>query len=185
MKPAPNFKQWPDAVDGIWKIELLRWLGQQTKIDILFETGTCHGVTPRMLNQDFAEIYTIELMPSLFESAKEQLAPFPNVKMYHGSSRTMLSGILQTVPQRPILFWLDAHSSGPHTADDGDPLADELLVIMRERPDSLIVIDDMRDAELKHVVEMGVDFSGWHKEYRTGEVILYRDGQYQIPEFEA
>jgi hypothetical protein len=80
-----------------------------------------------------------------------------------------------------ILFWLDAHCSGPHTAGDGDPLEDELNVIMPRCSESLIVIDDMQNAELKH---LNVDFTGWHREYRTGEVIMYRDGVYKIPEFE-
>ena len=44
MKDAPNFKQWPDSVDGLWKIELLRWLRYETGVDILVETGTCEGV---------------------------------------------------------------------------------------------------------------------------------------------
>ena len=46
FKGAPNFKQWPDSVDGVWKIEFLRWLGKITGIQTLIETGTCQGVTP-------------------------------------------------------------------------------------------------------------------------------------------
>jgi len=93
----------------------------------------------------------------------------------------MLEDILnKDVPKEPVLFWLDAHSSGPHTADDGDPLHDELEVVMRLRPDALIVVDDRKDAEFEDTL----DFTGWQKEYRTGEVIIHKSGMYNIPPFE-
>ena len=59
MRGAPGFKQWPDPVDGMWKIELLRYLGKVFDLSILVETGTCEGVTPFFLHDDFRDIYTI------------------------------------------------------------------------------------------------------------------------------
>jgi len=76
--------------------------------------------------------------------------------------------------------WLDAHSSGPHTADAGDVLPRELEIITSSFPKALIVIDDQISAEsIDHLVP-----KGWKSEWRTGEVIVYKEGQYKIPAFE-
>ena len=194
MKPSPNFKQWPDAVDGKWKWELLRWLRYETGVDILVETGTCEGVTPYNLHDDFREIHTIEMHQGLFENAQERLRNFPNVHQYLGSSKEALEKVLLWhVPKGPVMFWLDAHSSGPHTADDGDVLPFEIKTIMRLRPDALIVIDDMHCVDFcepdpvtgrTYIEANGLDFSGWQREYRTGELLIYKEGRYKIPEFE-
>jgi hypothetical protein len=187
MKGAPGFTAWPDSVDGMWKIELLRWLGKAFGIKTLVETGTCEGITPFNLHNDFEQIFTIELHDGLFENARQRLAPFSNVKLYHGSSRTELDKVLNDVPEGPTLFWLDAHSSGPHTANDGDPLPDELLVIARRCPKALIVIDDMRGLGefWGQVWSVSTKLEGWTAEYRTGEIILYQDKYYSIPPFES
>jgi len=188
MRGAPGFRKWPDPVDGMWKIEMLHWLRYETGVDVLVETGTCEGVTPFNLHRDFRQIFTVELHEGLYLNAKERLSGIENVHQFLGSSRKMLEAILVTHVQRqvPAMFWLDAHSSGPHTADDGNPLADELKVIMRLRPDALIVIDDMKDARfsLRHLIRAGVYLRGWRREFRTGEVIIHREGAYEIPPFE-
>jgi hypothetical protein len=181
MKPAPNFKQWPDAVDGRWKINFLRWLQSQTGIQVLLETGTCEGITPANLHDCFREIHTIELHPGLYENARNRLKDFSNVKQYFGSSRNLLIPILKKLGEQPILFWLDAHSSGPHTADDGDVLPYEIETITWLCPDALIVIDDMKDATL----HQELDPPGWHREFRTGEIVMFKQGRYTIPPFEA
>lgn len=184
MRGAPNFRAWPDPVDGMWKINLLRWLHQVTYIDVLVETGTCEGVTPFNLKSDFKLIYTVELHDGLFAGAQRWLAPYKHIHCYHDSSRTALGRILKDVPEGPVLFWLDAHSSGPHTADDGNPLPDELRIITALRPDALIVIDDMIGLDSFFGQVESVDLKDWHVEYRTGEIVLYQHDRYQIPEFE-
>lgn len=187
---APNFTAWPDPVDGRWKIRFLEWLQEVTKIEMLLETGTCHGVTPQCLSEKFKNIYTIELHDELFQISKERLSQLPNVHLYHGSSRTMLDTILTNdVPAGRILFWLDAHNSGPHTANDGDPLPDELEAATRLRPDALIVVDDQMD--IMHFYdqifqgrpELFETFKDYNIEFRTGEIMLHRKGVYNIPEF--
>lgn len=184
MKPAPNFTAWPDAVSGEWKLELLRWLREQTGIEVLIETGTCEGVTPYRLRDEFKLIYTIELHDGLYQRSCDLLRPYDHIRCYHGSSRTILRNILKPGTDARILFWLDAHSSGPHTANDGDPLTDELLAITELCANALVVIDDMRSVnELRGQVHE-VDLTGWHIEYRTGEIVLHQEGRYSIPEFE-
>ena len=184
MRGAPGFKTWPDPVDGRWKWELLRWIGKETGITTLFETGTCEGVTPYELRNDFNPIYTIELHPGLYEVARQRLSPFPWIHRYFGSSKSQLRAILERdVRPGPVLFWLDAHGSGPHTADDGDPLPDELDAIFSLRPDALVVIDDMR-GHSEFMNSYGQHVDGLSVEYRTGEIILHRIGAYEIPKFE-
>lgn len=189
FKGAPNFVKWPDPVDGMWKIGLLRWLGQVTGIKTLVETGTCEGVTPFNLKDDFDEIHTIELHDGLFAGAERWLAPYRHIRCYHGSSRTMLRELLasKAIPPGPAIFWLDAHSSGPHTANDGDPLSDELRAIVDLRPNALVVIDDMMGLDQFRGQVSSVDLSGWKVEYRTGEIVLHAHSdpeRYSIPPFE-
>ena len=181
-----DYKKASDVVPPRWKCDLLRWLGQELGLRNLVETGTCWGASCMELYKDFDKIFTVELSDSLYNGAEVNFRRLRigNVVQYKGSSRTMLPVMLADVPPGPVLFYLDAHGSGNGTADDGDPLADELKIIMQLRPDSLIVIDDCADCELEPIKKQGVDFTGWHKEYRTGEVILHREGQYVVPLFE-
>jgi hypothetical protein len=178
LKGAPDFVAWPDPVSGVWKQSLLIWLGQVCDIDILVETGTCEGATPLAVHHYFEEIHTIELHPGLLEIAKSWIGHFPNVFMYAGSSVTWLPYIINgRLKGLPMLFWLDAHSSGPHTAQD-EPLPLELAIITRTCPDALIVIDDQKDDTVPG------EFPGWHREFRTGEIIMYKEGRYTIPPFD-
>jgi hypothetical protein len=184
MRGAPNFKEWPDPVSGEWKLDLLRWLQKETHIDAMIETGTCEGITPWRLQDCFRKILTVELHAGLFESASKRLGEIPNVRQYFGSSRTMLAQMIKDAQSERILFWLDAHSSGPHTADDGDVLPFELETITKLCPCALIVIDDMMGLEQFLGQVSTVNLSGWHVEYRTGEILVYRPENYTIPAFE-
>jgi hypothetical protein len=188
MKGAPNFKAWPDSVDGKWKQQFLVWLGEVCDIDILVETGTCEGATPLAVHPYFEQIHTIELHEELFRIASSWIGDFQNVYMYQGSSPDWLPTIIGGFPDYRILFWLDAHSSGPHTAQD-NPLSVELRIIMQLCPDALIVIDDQMngdfiDGEGRYILDDDVDLTGWHHEYRTGEVLMYKEGRYSIPPFD-
>jgi hypothetical protein len=184
FKGAPGFKQWPDAVDGNWKIELLRYLGSVTGISTLVETGTCEGVTPWNLQNDFKEIYTVELHDGLYQESRKRLDGIPNVHLFHDSSPNFLKSILMKIPPSiALLFWLDAHSSGPHTADAGDVLPEEIKTITSICPDALIVVDDMMGLD-QFTGQIGGIPEGWHAEYRTGEIIMHQIGRFRIPEFE-
>jgi hypothetical protein len=183
MKGAPNFIAWPDAVSGLWKIDFLRWLQQQTEIRYFVETGTCEGITPMYLHDYFIDLYTIELHEGLYESSRKRLSEFKNVHQYLGDSRLILPYILlDCIPtNEPVLLWLDAHGSGPHTAGNGDdPLAEELKIITSLCPQALIVVDDMKDATL----HQELDPPGWHREFRTGEILMHKEGTYSIQPFE-
>ncbi len=184
MRGAPNWRCTSDPVDGVWKQDLLRWIGRELSIPTLVETGTCEGSTPAALANDFSEIYSAELSPELHRIAAARLKDHRHVRLYLGDSREFLSDLLPRLTGK-ILFWLDAHHSGGPTVGFGDdPLAGELRVIDElAGPDrAVVVIDDQHGTELPFVMAHGVTLSRWTREYRTGEVLLY--GALRVPPFE-
>lgn len=182
MKPAPNYIP-GYAPDGKWKEELLKYLAKIFDLKIFVETGSCEASTLLAVHKSFEQCYSIELSDYYFERASKRVrrSHAQNIKLYHGNSAHQLRWILQReVPKQPILFWLDAHSSGGLTANEGNPLPDEIKAIMELSPDSLVVIDDEPNDE--YVKEQIND--EWETQYHYGITFLYKKGKYQIPEFE-
>jgi hypothetical protein len=160
-------------------------LGKELNIRILVETGTCQGSTLVALHKDFDKIYTVELAEVYHKQAVQRLREGHNawnIEFHLGDSRPYLRELLQRIPREtPLLFWLDAHASGALSADAGDPLGEEIDIITQFHPEAVVVIDDMQDAELRHIDSRITD--GWLREYRTGEIIMHRGG-WVIPKFE-
>lgn len=185
MKPAPNWQCTSDPVDGIWKQDLLRWIGKELSIPTLFETGTCEGSTPAAVFNDFGGIYSVELSPLLHAHSVERLKNYRNVNLYQGDSRAYMRELLPGITGK-ILFWLDAHHSGGPTVGFGDdPLTGELQIIDEMvGPDrAVIVIDDQHGSELPLVMANGVTMPRWTRDFRTGELMLY--GSLKVPPFEV
>lgn len=184
MRKAPNYVP-GEAVDGIWKRELLVYLGQEFNLKTLIETGTCDGGTLLGVLHAFDDIHTIELSEHYHNLSKRIFEQHPHIKLYLGNSGIVLREILEKTEDVPTLFWLDAHPSGGLTAtfeEGGDPLPDEIKAVMELRPNSLIAIDDQQNDLLQNAVEAGINFDGWVKEFRYGVVFLH-NGSYNIPEF--
>lgn len=185
MRGAPGWRRQFDSVNGVWKQELLVWLAQACGIRTLVETGTCEGSTPLAVHGHFDKIYTVELHDGLHDTSKRTLAHLPNVELFHDDSASFLGKLLPTLPRDlPVLFWLDAHRSGDHTAGDGTELAREVAAIAESCDRPLVVIDDEPGAELLQVAAAGVSLDKWTREYRTGEVIMHL-GNYAVPPFEG
>lgn len=184
MRGAPNWQKSGDYVDPHWKQELLIWLGKTFGLTEFVETGTCHGATVEAVHNEFEYIYTVELHKKLFAETSARLKHFGRVIFFQGDSLSFLEELWEDdIVTGKALFWLDAHPAGPTTADNGDPLPDELRFITQHYSDSLIVVDDMPGPELSHIVGIDEVLKGWTRDYRTGELILHRGG-YAIPEFE-
>jgi hypothetical protein len=117
--------------------------GQSTPI--LIETGTWRGVTVAACLGHFERIYTIELDPALFETARDRFAGEPSVTVIHGDSYTELSRLAAKVTG-PVLFWLDGHYSSGDTAKGphDPPLPWELRAILGRSEPDVILIDDAR-----------------------------------------
>lgn len=171
-----------EAVEGKWKHELLVYLGQQFNLDTLVETGSSDGGTLKFIYQNFTRCFTIELHQGYYDLCRDIFKNAGNVFCYLGDSATELRNILGNMETFKGLFWLDAHVSGPHTAHNGDPLPEEIKAIVELSPDSLIVIDDQKDDHLCQVPKEY--YEGYTVEFRTGVVLLYKTGLYNIPKFE-
>lgn len=184
MRAAPNYKP-GHAVDGKWKQELLIFLGKEFDLRTLIETGTCDGGTLSAVCDEFTECVSFELSTYYYMIAQARFALKNHVFLIHGNSAISLREYLRGSYRPRVLFWLDAHSSGGKTANEGDPLPEEIRAIVELSPDSLVVIDDHNSAdEVKNKCkENGIDLTGWTLEFRTGIVFLHK-GQYKIPEFE-
>jgi hypothetical protein len=132
----------PQAV----KHQLILEMAERFATRVLVETGTNHGDTVSATLGAFTAIYSIELMPELWESAQRRFARRHHVKLRLGDSARELPLILDELSE-PALFWLDAHYSGSGTAraEQDTPIAQELQVISKHRiADHVVLIDDAR-----------------------------------------
>jgi hypothetical protein len=191
MKPAPNW-QLGQAPDGKWKEELIPWLGKITGIKTLVESGSCEGSMIAACQPHFDEIHSVELAPLYMQATLKRVGHFSNVHLYLGDTRERLPEMIGKTHGR-LLFWLDAHHSGigSHgpTADAGDPLEEELRIIMNLKDDCLIVIDDLQDGDFNYPLDPAATekwrrlLDGWTRDYRCGILMLHQN-KYHIPEFE-
>jgi hypothetical protein len=128
------------------KQQLLLEIGWIFRCSVFVETGTCFGDTVEIMRHHFDKVFSIELHEKLHELNKERFQGKGNVSLWLGDSGRLMSKVLQHVPTGRILFWLDAHYSGPGTAAEGRecPLLAELMAIAKhQRKDHCIVIDDV------------------------------------------
>lgn len=182
MRPCPNWTKPGDPVCGVWKMDLLRWLGQRFDLDTLIETGTSEGSCIVALQHDFKKIYSCELSPHYYQKSVVRCKSISHALIYQADSRDFLEGLLPKLYGKPVLFWLDAHVSAPDSADAGDPLPRELELINQFSPNSVVVIDDMLSDKLPQVIEQGVDLIHWEKVYFTGEIIMHPHLYASVPE---
>lgn len=127
------------------KAQTLIEYAQRHGLETLVETGTYKGDTVSACLGRFAQIYTIELDPTLHTRAQKLFAHEPSVTTIQGDS---CEELLRLAPglEGPVLFWLDAHYSegvtaqGPHDP----PLQFELEAILARGERDVILIDDAR-----------------------------------------
>ena len=85
--------------------------------DLAIETGTCRGNGTKGLARNFKRVITIELSEFLFSETRSRLSglDFGHVDFVRGDSGSLLPDLLDSLPNRPIFFFLDAHWSGDRT----------------------------------------------------------------------
>jgi hypothetical protein len=112
------------------------------------ETGTFNGESLlKALHVGFQEAYSIESDKDLYENVRQRLARIPNVHIYYGDSSQELWNIIKAL-DKPITFWLDAHTFPPrYDGEKNCPLLEELEQI-KQHPikTHTILIDDMHCA---------------------------------------
>jgi len=121
--------------------------------DIFIETGTFCGQTTKNAAPYFKEVHTVELYPTLYNSAKSRLANIKNITVYCDHSPAMITKIAPKL-EGDILFWLDAHYCGNNTAVSNDnpydpkaitAICEELCAIKEsDIQNCTILIDDIR-----------------------------------------
>lgn len=115
--------------------------------NVFIETGTYLGQTSQSAAEmGFSKVYTIELAPHYYKSAKIKLSPFKQIECVFGDSQIELPKILDKVNESAV-FWLDGHFSGGDTGSgiDSVPLYKELEIIQSHHiKDHVILIDDIR-----------------------------------------
>ena len=106
----------------------------------VIETGTYRGTTTEFMAEHFRRaIFTCEIVPRQFFQSQKKLAIYPQVSVFEADSRRFLEDVLsQKTAGTPLFFYLDAHWQ------EDLPLRDELEIILRHGPPSIIMVDDFR-----------------------------------------
>jgi hypothetical protein len=131
------------------KIRNIKNAAKNFQLDTLVETGTFHGNTVASTRKSFKSVYSIEIDATLYFAARKRFAHHPSVTILHGDSAAILPELLPRLTGRNILFWLDAHHSGPGTGrgESDTPILSELVHIRDHCAGSrhVIMIDDARE----------------------------------------
>lgn len=164
-----------------WKQALIMEFARRFNLTTLVETGTCYGDTIAAVRSSFTNIWSVELSTKLHAASSRRFAEDSGVHLKLGSSGEELPGIIAQTTG-PLLFWLDAHIT-TGAIGNGDQTTMELEAIRNLRPDSLVLIDDVKygqktweapDAEVATP-------KGWKAHFFSGVLVLHAGG-YAIPD---
>ncbi len=124
---------------------LIKRAAEKFGIRVLVETGTYLGDMVYAMQDEFNEIVSIELSPHFYKKAVDRFAGVANVKILQGDSGAVLKQIVPGL-KRPVLFWLDGHYSGGHTAkgEKECPIFEELQSILFSPYAHVVLVDDAR-----------------------------------------
>ena len=126
-------------------------------LETFIETGTNSGDSVEFARHIFPAVYSVELHPGRYELCSKRFAGMDNVHLFQGDSEVLLSTLLKKIPNKRILFWLDAHAGGeePELVGVGKHNFSglfELAEILRNPPtNSVIMVDDMYEVKPPHV----------------------------------
>jgi hypothetical protein len=105
-------KHWSWQECNKYKHELMQHYRDTFNLETFVETGTCEGDTVEAVRPYFKNIYSIELHPNRYERCVNRFSGINNIHLFLGDSEVILSELLNKLPNRNILFWLDAHAGG-------------------------------------------------------------------------
>ena len=138
-------------------VDFSKWR-EESGLRILVETGTYIGGGIRhALRGGMERVVSIEASDDYFRNAQGLFGNDPRVSLVLGDSSTTLGQVLLGIDE-PVIFWLDAHSSGGKTFNGPDPLIGEIKAIFgwKHAPKSWIFADDCTIGEKRvttaHVV---------------------------------
>jgi hypothetical protein len=151
LKDRLDYARWrrakiPGSTCPLQKRYALLDLLRSHKLDLVVETGTFLGDTATFLSGHGYEVVTIELDPKLAALARLRFRGNRRVRLIEGDSGTRLPAVVAGL-ERPALFYLDAHYSGPGTGkgDVETPISAEIDFVLQRAPTgSVVAIDDAR-----------------------------------------
>lgn len=118
---------------------------------IFVETGTYKGTTTIQAARFFDTVYTTEIKKELWKEAKQnaEKEKMTNINFLLGDSLVLLEEkIMPKIRGREVVFFLDAHQSGPDTSNNNKqlvPLIEELKIILSvPLGPSVFILDDLR-----------------------------------------
>jgi hypothetical protein len=135
----------PAPPPHIVKVNTVASYAKTGKYKVLVETGTFMGDMIEAQQNNFEQIYSIELSVPFWEKAKEKFKSQPHIKLLQGDSGQVMQNLIQEINQ-PAIFWLDGHYSGGNTAlgEKVSPIFEELEAIFTSKLEHCILIDDAR-----------------------------------------
>lgn len=135
----------PIPVPHAIKQELVTRYGKKHSISTLVESGTYLGDMIWAQQDNFENIYTIELSKFLQVAAKKRFKKDTHINFIHGDSGKIMSTLIKDLPEK-TLFWLDGHYSGGITArgDKDCPITEEVKAILSADIEHVMLIDDAR-----------------------------------------
>ena len=131
---------------------------KEYNLSYFVETGTLYGETLDYVKQfGFDKLFSMEIMPSLYEACVKKYKEEQNVRIYLGDTSKDFGNLLVDIPlEERVLFWLDAHFPGAEgcglpygfcaDTDQRIPLKKELEQIKNNRniDKDYFIIDDLR-----------------------------------------
>lgn len=132
--------KWDPTAEPEVKRDIIR---SYARYDTLVETGTNDGGTPLALRENFRKIYTIELIPEVFQVAQQRLEPYKNISCICGDSTDIIPVLLRG--KRSCVWWLDGHWSGAEMKGLKEtPVKEELEMILNDPYPHVVLVDDAR-----------------------------------------
>lgn len=130
---------------GAMKIATIREYAIQHDCKVFIETGTYYGETTLAVCEQFEDVFTVEIEPTLYEQNGYKFEG-KNIEAHLGDSKILLPELVAKAGDRKILFWLDAHWCGGGQApeDRMSPVQSELEYIFSLPDSHVVLVDDAR-----------------------------------------
>ncbi|MEM8894007.1 MAG: hypothetical protein AAGC88_05480 [Bacteroidota bacterium] len=136
------------------KEQIILKAASEISAETLVETGTYKGEMLEALENDFSHLYSIEIDPGYYHQAIDKFDGRSKIKLFLGDSAHVLKEVVQDLPSKPIVFWLDGHYSpaDPTKGDKICPIYEELAAICEglESTPFTILIDDAKQFTGEH-----------------------------------
>lgn len=137
------------------------------------ETGTFTGEMLAAMRPHFRELISIELSPSIYETARRRFSGDPGITLLLGDSGVVLPRVLESL-DHPALFWLDGHYSveGTGRAEIDTPVTQELAALLRHPVRGhVVLIDDARLFDGSAGYPTIADVRAWVERSRPGSAV--------------